>query len=140
MVPSRKFGVVVLANRSSVSLTRTANAAIEAAFTLEPVPAGAPRVVLTMTPAEAARIAGVYSQGARRIELVAHDAALFVIVAGRETAVEKVAENELMIGTARYVIVRGPSGAVEYLHTGGRSWSRVQSPAQPSQELRRPSY
>jgi CubicO group peptidase (beta-lactamase class C family) len=135
MVPSRKFGVVVLANRSSVSLTRTANAAIEAVFTLAPAPVEAPKVVLTMTPAEAARIAGVYSQGARQIELVAHDAALFVKVAARETAIEKVAENELMIGTARYFMVRGSSGVVEYLHAGGRSWARVQSPARPAKPI-----
>src|SRR5688572_4397276 len=77
MVPSRQFGVVVLANRTGVSLTRTATAAIEAALKPEPAPDPPSRATVTMTAAEAAAYAGVYAQGPRQTELVAKGAELF---------------------------------------------------------------
>lgn len=125
MVPSQKFGVVVLANRTGVSLSRTANAAMEAALKLEPAPPPTPRTAIAMTPAEAAAFAGVYSQGLRRTELVAKGAELFQKGPAGELKLEKVGGDELQGDGVRYFVVRSASGSVEYLHAGGRSWRKL---------------
>lgn len=126
MVPSRQFGVVVLANRTGVSLSRTATAAIEAALKPDPAPAPASRAPMTMTAAEAAAYAGLYSQGPRKMELVAKGAELFHKgPAGGELKLAKIATDELLGDGVRYVMVRNASGAIEYLHAGGRSWRKV---------------
>lgn len=125
MVPSQKFGVVVLANRTGVNLARTAAAVMEAALKVEPAPAPAPRTPLAMTAEEAAAYAGVYTQGPRRTELVAKGAELFHKGPAGELKLEKVGADELQGVGVRYFIVRNSSGAVEYLHAGGRSWRKL---------------
>jgi len=124
LVPSRQFGVVVLANRSSVSLSRTANFVIETAFTLPP-PVLDTRVSLPLTAAEVTSYAGVYSQGPRQIELAANGTELLLKQAAGDAKLQKAGTDELLGGATRYVMVRGPSGVVEYLHSGGRSWRKV---------------
>lgn len=125
MVPSQKFGVVVLANRSGVSLSRTANAALEAVLKPAPAPDAAPRTPMAMTVAEVLAYAGAYSQGPRKMELVAKGAELFLKQAAGDLKLEKIGTDEFQAGAARYVIVRGASGAIEYLHSGGRSWRKL---------------
>ena len=78
-----------------------------------------------MTAAEAAAYAGVYSQGPRRTELVAKGAELFQKGTAGELKLEKVGADELQGDGVRYVLVRNASGAVEYLHAGGRSWRKL---------------
>src|SRR5687767_3114789 len=95
MVPSRQFGVVVLANRTGVSLSRTATAAIEAVLKPDPAPAPASRAPMTMTAAEAEAYAGLYSQGPRQTELVARGAELFRKGPAGELKLAKIAADEL---------------------------------------------
>jgi len=125
MVPSRQFGVVVLANRTGVSLTRTANAAIEAVLKPDPAPAPSVRSPIAMTAAEVAAYAGVYAQGRRQMELVGKGGELFLTQATSEVRLEKVGDDEFMAGTTRYVMVRDAAGAVAFLHSGGRSWRKA---------------
>ncbi len=127
MVPSRKFGVVVLANRTGVSLTQTANAAIEAALgplsaaadAPTPMPAGAG------TP-QARALAGTYSQGARQVTVVQTADGLALRQAGRDVPLVPVEPLVFRAGTTRYVFVTDAAGAVTFLHSGGRSWRKVQ--------------
>ncbi len=128
MVPSRQFAVVVLANRTGVSLTRTANAAIEAALTPDPAPVATPGTPMPMTAEARARFVGTYSQGPRQMEIVAKGDVLVLRQGTRETPLEQVADLELMAGTTRYVFVSNASGVVEYLHSGGRSWRKLLQP------------
>lgn len=125
MVPSRQFGVVVLANRTGVSLTRTATAAIEAVLRPDPAPAPSARSPIAMTAAEVAAYAGTYSQGRRQMELVAKGMELFLKQTSGEVRLVKVSDDEFMAGTTRYVMVRDVSGAVAFLHSGGRSWRKA---------------
>jgi len=78
-----------------------------------------------MTAVEAAAYAGVYAQGPRQTELVAKGAELFRKAAAGDVKLEKLGADELRGGTVRYLIVRDSSGAIEYLHSGGRSWRKV---------------
>jgi CubicO group peptidase (beta-lactamase class C family) len=126
MVPSRQFGVVVLANRTGVSLTRTANAAIEAVLAPPPAPAAARTTPLPDTDAERRRYQGRYSQGGREMTVEAKGASLVLRQGTRETPLEKVGEHEFLAGTTRYVFVTNTAGTVTFLHSGGRSWRRVQ--------------
>lgn len=127
MVPSRKFGVVVLANRTGVSLTQTANAAIDAA--LGPLPAAAdaptPMPAGAGTP-QASALAGTYSQGGRQITVVQTADGLALRQAGRDVPLVPVEPLVFRAGTTRYVFVTDAAGAVTFLHSGGRSWRRVQ--------------
>jgi len=126
MVPSRRFGVVVLANRTGVSLTRSANAAIEAALKPGPAPAAARRMPIPTTETERAGYVGTYSQGTRQMTIAAKGDALILRQGTRETPLEKVGDLEFTGGTTRYVLVTDASGAVTFLHTGGRSWRKIQ--------------
>jgi CubicO group peptidase (beta-lactamase class C family) len=124
MVPSQKLGVVVLANRTGAALSRTAAAAIQAVLKPQPDPIADPPPT-QMTAAEAAEYAGVYSQGLRQTELVAKGADLFLKTAAGDVKLEKRTRDELQGGAVRYVIVRNTAGAIEYLHSGGRSWRKL---------------
>lgn len=125
MVPSRRFGVVVLANRTGVSLTRSVNAAIEAALKPAPAPAPPGRTPMPTTATERARFVGTYSQGTRRMAIVAAGETLALRQGTRETPLQKVGDEEFMAGTTRYVFVADASGAITFLHTGGRSWKKI---------------
>jgi len=125
MIPSAHVGVVVLANRSGASLPRTVDALVEAVLPIAPAPATDPREPMALGAADVQAFAGVYSQGGRRIELVARDGTLFLKNGTTETAVMKTDDLELRAGATRIVVVKGPTGSVDYLHSGGRSWRRI---------------
>jgi hypothetical protein len=79
-----------------------------------------------MTAAVGAAYAGSYTQGPRQSELVAKGAELFHKgPGGGDLKLEKVGTDEVLGDTVRYVFVRSASGAIEYLHAGGRSWRKV---------------
>jgi CubicO group peptidase (beta-lactamase class C family) len=127
MVPSRRAGVVVLANRSGVSMPRTAEAALEAALQLP----GAPAAPSTRKPeapgaADRARLAGTYSQGPRQITISVKDGALVLRQGARELPMQKIGELEFTAGATRYVFVADAAGAVTFLHSGGRSWRKIE--------------
>jgi CubicO group peptidase (beta-lactamase class C family) len=125
MVPSRRFGVVVLANRSGVSLERTAEAAIETVLQPATAATAAKRTTMPTTAADRARFAGEYSQGPRRIAIEAQGSELIVRQAGRETPLQKTGDLELSAGESRFVFVTDAAGAITFLHSGGRSWKKV---------------
>ena len=124
MVPSRRCGVVVLANRTGVSLTRTADAAIEAVLKLLPAPAAPGPTGVAMAAGDLTRFAGTYSQGSRQITVVSKDGKLLLQQGAREVPMVKVGDLEFAAGT-RYVFVADASGAITFLHSGGRSWRKI---------------
>jgi CubicO group peptidase (beta-lactamase class C family) len=125
MVPSKKFGVIAVANRTGIGLNATAVKAMEIALPLAPrTTSAAPQTALT--PADMNAYAGTYSQGPRTMDLLIRDGKLMLKQSNRETPLVKFGDQE--IGTdsgARWVVVRGTSGAVEYLHAGSRSWRKI---------------
>ena len=125
MVPARRCGVVVLANRSGVAMTRTADAAIEAALKLPPAPAAPGPKLIPVIAADLTRFPGTYSQGPRQIAVAAKNGALLLTQAGRETSMTKLGDLEFAVGGTRYVFVTDPSGAVTFVHSGGRAWRKI---------------
>lgn len=125
MVPDQHFGVIVLANRTGVNLNRTADRAMEIVLSLAPAPPTPSPRSIPMTDAEMTRYSGTYSQGLRQVEILKKDGKLFLKQGGQEMPLTKASDTELASGNARYVLVAGKKGAVEYLHAGGRSWRKV---------------
>jgi CubicO group peptidase (beta-lactamase class C family) len=125
MVPSRRVGVVVLANRTGVGMTRTAEAAIEAVLKLAPEPTSPTQMPMPTSAADLARFTGEYSQGLRRITIEAKGSELMIRLEGDERVLQKTGDLEFKAAGARFVFVSGPSGAITFLHNGGRSWKKV---------------
>jgi CubicO group peptidase (beta-lactamase class C family) len=125
MVPSRRVGVVVLANRSGVTLARTADKATEVALNLPPAKAEPTRQPVPTTAEERARFIGTYSQGPRQMTIALKGDALVLQQAARELPLQKVGDLAFSSAAGSYVFVADASGAVTFLHTGGRSWRKV---------------
>jgi CubicO group peptidase (beta-lactamase class C family) len=123
MVPSKKFGVIALANRTGIGLTTTVEMAMQIGLA-----SLRPRETSTAAPPAAVRdmnvYVGTYSQGPRTVELMVQDGQLMFKQNDRRQAVT-VSGNSLLVGSGRWIVVRGESGAIEYLHAGGRSWRKV---------------
>lgn len=136
MVPSKKFGVVVLANRTGVSLPRTTDAAIAAALgPLPAIPPSDPNAPSPTPSAEALRaFVGTYSQGGRQMSVAWNDGRLVLQQGTSETPLihaditsppPRRNERRFRAGSTTYIFVLNTSGAVTFLHSGGRSWRKV---------------
>jgi CubicO group peptidase (beta-lactamase class C family) len=128
MVPSKKFGVITVANRTGIGLTTTAEMAMQIALSSLPPrttsdnSTGAPSAARVVPDVNS--YVGTYTQGPRTVELLVRDGELILKQNNREqTAL--VSEGGLHVGSGRWIVVRGANGAVEYLHAGGRSWRKV---------------
>ena len=125
MVPDRRFGVIILGNRTGTSLNRTADKAMEIALSLPPATVEALRASVVMTDSEMMTYIGTYSQGLRTMEIVKHDGRLYVKQGSQENVLNKIGAQELSYQGGRIVLVPGAGGKIEYLHIGGRSWKNT---------------
>jgi CubicO group peptidase (beta-lactamase class C family) len=133
MIPSRKMGVVVLANRTGVTLPRTTQAAIEAALGRLPL-TDSVMGPSTLTVEQLRAFAGTYSQGAREMSVVEREGKLFLKQGSNEAPLEHqnllspappANERRFRAGSTTYIFVLNTSGAVTFLHSGGRSWRKI---------------
>jgi CubicO group peptidase (beta-lactamase class C family) len=125
MVPSRKFGVITVANRTGVGLNATAVKAMEIALPLEPATPST-TAQSAIAPADMPAYVGTYSQGPRTMAVLIRDGKLLLKQNNRETPLVKFGNTELATESgARWVVVRGANGQVEYLHAGSRSWRKM---------------
>ncbi|HJU44549.1 MAG TPA: serine hydrolase domain-containing protein [Vicinamibacterales bacterium] len=125
MVPSKKFGVIAVANRTGIGLNATAVRAMEIALPLEPSTKST-TAQSAIAPADMHAYVGTYSQGARTMDVLIRDGKLMLKQNNRETPLMKFSETEIATESgARWVVVRNTNGAVEYLHAGSRSWRKV---------------
>jgi CubicO group peptidase (beta-lactamase class C family) len=126
MVPARRFGVIVLANRTGVGLSDTADKAMEIALSLEPAKPVPKRVPMPLSAMEALDYIGTYSQGLVTLEIIRRDGQLFLKQQTRETPLGKIGDDDLQAADgSRYIVVRGGTGTVDYLYGGGRSWRKL---------------
>jgi CubicO group peptidase (beta-lactamase class C family) len=122
MVPEKQFGVIVLANRSGAGLPRTADKAMELVLALPAPTRDSAGVPAPMTDREMDAYVGVYSQGARRMEIVKKDGKLILKQGGRETEMRRTAMHRFAPGL---FFVAAADGPIDYLHSGGRSWRKI---------------
>jgi CubicO group peptidase (beta-lactamase class C family) len=125
MVPSKKFGVITVSNRTGIGLNATAVKAMEIALQLQPAPT--PTVAQSaIAAADMQAYVGTYSQGPRTMDVLIRDGKLMLKQTTRETPLVKFGDTEIATESgARWVVVRGANGAIEYLHAGSRSWRKV---------------
>lgn len=126
MVPQRHFGVVTVANRTGIGLSRTADKAMEIVLSLEPAKPAAMETARPLSATEIPEYVGTYSQGPRTLEIVARDGRMFLKQQTRESPLLKFGDSALESSEhARWVVVRGAAGAVEYVFAGGRAWRKI---------------
>jgi CubicO group peptidase (beta-lactamase class C family) len=137
MAPDHRFAVIVLANRTGISLGQTANKAMEMMLPLQARAEPPARQEIPMSAAEVARYAGVYVNASARVELIVKDGKLFnkqpqaANEQPSEQPVVKISENRFVVGTPNsrqeFVLVMGKDGQAEFLHRGLRSLKRIQA-------------
>lgn len=121
MVPSRKFAVIVLTNKSGETLRKSLNKAMELGLGLkDDETAAKPTPPAPLTAAEIDEYAGSYSHAPQTWDISVKDGKLFVKVDGSESQLTKSGERKFTFGANNeneLVFVVGKSGKVEYLFT-----------------------
>ena len=131
MVPDHRFAVIVLGNRTGVSLNKTAEKAMELMLPLKPKEVEKPQQELTMTPGEMANYAGRYGQREVLIEILLKDGKLFLRQGPNERPISKIGENRFAVASVadsrglEFTLVPGTDGKAEYFHSGLRAARRM---------------
>lgn len=128
MAPEQRVGIIVLTNRTGANLPATQDMASELMLPLQPKPAASPKAPLALSAQDGDRIAGVYQNGDQRLEILARDNRLFLKRArGGDSPLVKHSDARYAVEGAggEYVIVYGSGGKAEYVHSGSRSFARV---------------
>ena len=132
MAPDRRAAVIVLANRTGASLSKTADTAMGMLLGREPQPERPVPAEVPMTPEEMKRYAGAFSQtGKPTAELLVQEGRLVVRQGGSTLPVIKLGDRRFGIarpGTARpqeFFLVPGADGRAEYFCRGSRAYRRM---------------
>ena len=133
MVPEHRFGVIILANRTGVSLNKTAEKAMEVLLPLKPpIQAGAEKE-LSFSGQDKLELPGTYFQPpSQRVEIVLKVDKLFLRRGSSDLPLRKIGADRISAaaeGAARgqqFVIVRGKDGKSLYLYSGGRALKKIQ--------------
>jgi len=119
MVPSRKFAVIVLTNKSGETMRKTLNKATELALGLKDEPAKAAPVT-PVTASEMNEYVGVYSHAPNTWDVSVRDGKLYMKFDGKDYAMTKSGERKFTFGEQNeneVVFVPGKSGKIEFLFT-----------------------
>jgi hypothetical protein len=118
MVPSRKFAVIVLTNKSGETMRKSLNKATELGLGLKDDEPQKPAPVAPATAAELNQYVGTYSQAPQTWEFFVKDSRLYVKADGKEYVTTKSGERKFTYGEQNeneIVFVPGKSGKIEFL-------------------------
>ena len=120
MVPSKKFAVIVLTNKSGETMRKTLNKATELGLGLkdEEPPKSAP--VAPATESEMKQYVGTYSHAPQTWEVTMRDGKLSMKFDGKDYAMTKTGDKKFSFGAQNeneVVFVTGKSGKIEFLFT-----------------------
>ncbi|MCA1594796.1 MAG: beta-lactamase family protein, partial [Acidobacteria bacterium] len=144
IVPEHRFAVIIFANRTGAILSKSLEKALELSLPLKPKLKEPRKQLMPMTLAEMDNYAGTYVNGALKIELLVRNGKLFrkelyptTIEGGPgrdfEAPVTKVGMNRFAFtppgetAPAEFVLVPGPSGRPEYLHSFMEAARRIEA-------------
>ena len=144
IVPEHRLAVIIFANRTGAILNKSLERALELSLPLKPNLPEPLKQVMPMTLAEMENYVGTYVNGALKIELLVRDGKLFrkefyptTIEGGPgrdfEAPVTKVGTNRFAFtppeetAPAEFVLVPGPSGRPEYLHSFMEAARRIEA-------------
>ena len=127
MAPQRRFGVIILGNKSGTSLPKSADKAAELILGLAPVPAPKPKTFVPMTEAEMRAYAGKYQNHNGGPEILLKEGRLVARVEGKEMPISKSAAGRLLTRDSDEVeMIPVPAeGQPEFIFMGFRAFKRV---------------
>jgi hypothetical protein len=120
MVPSRKFAVIVLTNKSGETMRKTLNKATELGLGLKDDEPQKPATVAPPTDSEMNEIVGAYSHAPQTWEVSVKDSKLFVKFEGKEYPLTKSGDRKFTFGAQNeneLVFVPGKNGKIDFLFT-----------------------
>lgn len=118
MVPSRKFAVIVLTNKSGETLRKSLNKATEIGLGLKDDEPQKPATVAPVTDAEMNEYVGVYSHAPQTWDVSVKDGKLWMKFDGKDSVMTKSGERKFTYGAqneSEVVFVPGKSGKIEFL-------------------------
>ncbi len=120
MVPSRKFAVIVLTNKSGETMRKSLNKATEIGLGLKDDEPQKPPTFAPVTAAEMNEYVGSYSHAPQTWDVSIKDGKLYVKVDGNEHALTRSAERKFTFGAQNeneLVFVPGKNGKIDFLFT-----------------------
>lgn len=129
MAPDQRFAVTVLGNRTGVSLSKTAEKAMELMLPLKPKEEEKSNQALPMTAAEMANYAGKYGQREVSVEIAVKEGKLILKQGSSERPIRKTGESRFAAGApgatpTEFVLVPGADGKAEFFQGGLRAAKR----------------
>ena len=118
MVPSRKFAVIVLTNKSGETMRKSLNKATEIGLGLKDDEPEKPVTVAPPVESEMNEYVGTYSHAPQTWEVSLRDGKLFMKFDGKDYAMTKSGERKFTFGAQNeneVVFVPGKSGKIEFL-------------------------
>lgn len=133
MVPTERFAVIVLANKSGSLLNRTAEKAMELMLPLKAKPEAKPKQALAIREAEISEYVGTYTNKPESVEIVVKQGRLVLKREDGEFPIKKVGDQRFSIikpnesEAEEFVLVRAADSKAEYLHIGRHALKKVQA-------------
>jgi CubicO group peptidase (beta-lactamase class C family) len=121
IAPEQRFAVIVLTNKSGMTLNKTTTKAKELFLPLKPTEADKPKEKLPLTAADLARFAGKYVNGPQTWEILAKGNKLFLKDAEAEYELTRTGPQKLSFGDNLendIATVPAADGRTEYIFTG----------------------
>jgi CubicO group peptidase (beta-lactamase class C family) len=122
MVPTHRFAVIVLANRSLSLLNKTAEKAMELLLPLEPKAESRSEQALAVSEPEMSKYVGTYTNGSESAEILVKKGNLILRRKDGELPITKIGNCRFSIikpsesEAEEFVLVPGANGKAEYLH------------------------
>jgi len=120
MVPSKKFAVIVLANKSGETMRKSLNKAMELGLGLKDDDSQKPTPVAPATASEMNEYIGAYSHAPTTWEVSVRGGKLYVKFDGNEHALTKSGDRKFTFGAQNdneLVFVPGKNGKIDFLFT-----------------------
>ncbi|PYS67696.1 MAG: hypothetical protein DMF69_22320, partial [Acidobacteria bacterium] len=120
MVPSRKFAVIVLTNKSGETMRKSLSKAMELGLGLKDDASEKPAPVVPLTKAEMNAYVGTYSHAPQTWEVSIKDDKLFLKYEGKDYPLTKSGDRKVTFGDANeneLVFVPGKSGKIDFIFT-----------------------
>jgi CubicO group peptidase (beta-lactamase class C family) len=133
MVPTERFAVIVLANKSGSLLNRTAEKAMELMLPLKAKTEAKPKQALAISEAEISEYVGTYTNKPESAEILMKEGRLVLERENSEFPITKIGKYRFSIIKPResepteFVLVRAADGKTEYLHIGRHALKKVQA-------------
>ena len=129
MVPSRKFAVIVLTNKSGETMRKSLNKATELGLGLKQDGPQTPAQIAPLTESEMNEYVGSYSHAPQVWEVSVKGGKLYVKVDGNESLMTKSGDRKFTFGAQNeneLVFVPGRNGKIQFLYTEIYAAKRVE--------------